>query len=242
MSQALNTLGQPVGAAVPKWSARPRPPRDIMTGRFVRIEMLDPAQHASELFDGKQLDRAGHNWTYLAYGPFETLAAYRGWLDKVGAGDDPLFHTVIDLASGKAVGIASLMRIDPANGVIEVGHIHYSPLLQRRPHATEAMFLLLSRVFDELGYRRFEWKCNSLNQPSVDAAKRYGFTYEGLFRQAAVVKGANRDTAWFSIIDSEWPVLKRGYQRWLDAANFDANGQQRQSLAGSIAAGVGSPV
>lgn len=206
-----------------------------MMGRFCRIEMLDPSKHAADLFDGKQLDRAGHNWTYLAYGPFEKLSDYRAWLDKVAGAEDPLFHTIIDLASGKAVGIASLTRIDPVNGVIEVGHIHYSPLLQRRPHATEAMYLLMARVFDELGYRRYEWKCNSLNQPSLDAAKRYGFTYEGLFRQAAVVKGANRDTSWYSVIDGEWPALKTAYQRWLAPANFDAAGQQRASLASCIA-------
>jgi RimJ/RimL family protein N-acetyltransferase len=227
----VNALGQPIGAPVPDWTPRPRPPRTPVTGRFCRIEMLDPAKHATDLFDGKQLDRAGYNWTYLPYGPFETLADYRTWLETIAKVDDPLFHTIIDLATNKAVGIASLMRIDPANGVIEVGHIHYSPLLQRKPHATEAMYLLMARVFDELGYRRYEWKCNSLNQPSVDAAKRYGFTYEGLFRQAAVVKGANRDTAWFSIIDSEWPAIKRAYQRWLAPDNFDAHGIQRVSLA-----------
>jgi RimJ/RimL family protein N-acetyltransferase len=236
MPDARNELGQPVGSAVVNWAARARPPREPIEGRFCRIEMLDPARHASDLFEGKQLDRAGHNWTYLPYGPFATLADYRAWLDGVAAADDPLFHTIIDIASGKAVGIASLMRIDPANGVIEVGHIHYSPLLQRRPHATEAMYLLMARVFDELGYRRYEWKCNSLNQPSVDAAKRYGFTYEGLFRQAAVVKGANRDTSWFSIIDHEWPATKQGYQAWLAPANFDADGHQQASLATCIAA------
>lgn len=235
MSASNNALGQPIGAAVPSWTARPRPPRTPMTSRFCRVEMLDPARHASELFEGKQLDRAGYNWTYLPYGPFEALSDYRVWLDQIAKAGDPLFHTIIDLASGKAVGIASLMRIDPPNGVIEVGHIHYSPLLQRRPHATEAMYLLMARVFDELGYRRYEWKCNSLNQPSMDAAARYGFTFEGTFRQAAVVKGANRDTAWFSILDSEWPALKRAYRRWLDAGNFDADGRQRVALSQTIA-------
>jgi RimJ/RimL family protein N-acetyltransferase len=231
-----NSLGQQVGAPLPDWTPRPRPPRTPLTGRFCRVEMLDPARHASDLFEGKQLDRAGYNWTYLPYGPFAALADYRVWLDGIAKSEDPLFHTIIDLASDKAVGIASLMRIDPANGVIEVGHIHYSPLLQRRPHATEAMYLLMARVFDDLGYRRYEWKCNSLNQPSVEAAKRYGFTYEGLFRQAAVVKGANRDTSWFSIIDSEWPALKRAYQQWLSPGNFQADGSQQQPLSACIAA------
>jgi RimJ/RimL family protein N-acetyltransferase len=230
VSQIVNVLGQPIGEALPHWTPRPRPPRTSITGTFCRLEMLDPAQHAADLFEGKQLDRAGHNWTYLSYGPFATLTAYRRWLEQVAAADDPLFHTIIDLTTDRAVGIASLMRIDPTNGVIEVGHIHYSPLLQRRPHATEAMYLLMTRVFDELGYRRYEWKCNALNQPSVAAAKRYGFTYEGLFRQAAVTKGANRDTTWFSIIDGEWPALRSGYQRWLSPANFDPDGKQHISL------------
>lgn len=235
MPSTLNALGQTIGAPVPNWTARPRPPHTPLLGRFCRVVKLDPAAHAADLFAGNQLDVEGRNWTYLPYGPFERLEDYRVWLDTIAKPEDPLFHTIIDIATSKAVGIASLMRIDPPNGVIEVGHINYSPLLQRKPHATEAMFLLMTRVFDELGYRRYEWKCNSLNQPSVDAAKRYGFTYEGLFRQAAVVKAHNRDTSWFSILDSEWPSIKRGYKSWLAPENFDAAGNQRVSLATCLA-------
>jgi RimJ/RimL family protein N-acetyltransferase len=146
-----------------------------------------------------------------------------------------LHYAVIDLATAKPVGTLSLMRIDPANGVIEVGHVTYSPRLKRTRKATEAMFLLLGEVFDKLGYRRFEWKCDSLNEPSRRAAQRYGFTFEGIFRQAIVYRERNRDTAWFSIIDSEWPALRSGYQRWLDAGNFDAQGQQVERLADVIA-------
>jgi RimJ/RimL family protein N-acetyltransferase len=178
----------------------------------------------------------GRNWTYLSAGPFKGFEGYRAWLDKVAPQDDPLFHTIIDLATGKAVGVAAYMRIVPAHGVIEVGHINYSPLLQRKPAATEAMFLMMARVFDELGYRRYEWKCDSLNAPSWAAALRLGFQYEGLFRQAVVNKGRNRDTAWFSILDGEWPALKRAYGAWLAEGNFDAEGRQRQSLGALIKA------
>ncbi len=153
--------------------------------------------------------------------------------------DDPLFHTIVDLATGKAVGVATFMRIDRAHGVIEVGNINYSPLLQRTPAATEAMFLMMRRVFDELGYRRYEWKCDSLNAPSRAAALRLGFQFEGIFRQAVVYKGRNRDTAWFSMIDSEWPALKRAYEQWLAPENFDAEGRQPRKLAEFIAAARG---
>jgi RimJ/RimL family protein N-acetyltransferase len=148
----------------------------------------------------------------------------------VAKGDDPLFHTIVDNQTGKAVGVATFMRIDRANGVIEVGNINYSPLLQRTPAATEAMFLMMRRVFDELGYRRYEWKCDSLNAPSRAAALRLGFQFEGIFRQAVVYKGRNRDTAWFSIIDREWPALRGAYEQWLEAANFDTEGRQRRKL------------
>lgn len=236
MTHTFNPLDQPVGAPVPNWIARPKPPRTAIEGRFCRIEILDPAAHAADLFEGNRLDVEGRNWTYLAYGPFERSDDYRAWLDTIAKPDDPLFHTIVDRASGKAVGIASLMRIDPANGVIEVGHINYSPLLQRKPHATEAMYLLMCRVFDELGYRRYEWKCDNCNMPSRTAALRYGFTFEGVFRQAVVYRGRNRDTAWFSITDAEWPAIKRGFEKWLDPSNFDAAGGQRSRLADLIIA------
>jgi RimJ/RimL family protein N-acetyltransferase len=195
------------------------------------VELLDPGRHAADLFAANSLDAEGRNWTYLPVGPFADFGSYRAWLERVAAGEDPLFHTIVDLATGKAVGVAAFMRIDRGNGVIEVGNINYSPLLQRKPAATEAMFLMMTRVFDELGYRRYEWKCDSLNAPSRAAALRLGFQYEGLFRQAVVTKGRNRDTTWFSIVDGEWPGLKRAYQQWLTPENFDGEGRQRRGLA-----------
>ncbi len=205
-----------------------------MEGRFCRLETLDPGRHAHDLFAANSLDKDGRNWTYLFQDPFADFESYRAWLEQMAKSDDPLFHTIVDATSGKAVGVATFMRIDRAHGVIEVGNINYSPLLQRMPAATEAMFLMMRRAFDELGYRRYEWKCDSLNAPSRAAALRLGFQYEGLFRQAVVYKKRNRDTAWFSMIDSEWPALKRAYEQWLAPANFDAGGRQRQSLADLI--------
>lgn len=202
-----------------------------MVGRFCRLEPLDPARHAADLFAANSLDAEGRNWTYLFQEPFREFDPYRAWLEQLAKADDPLFHAIIDATTAKAVGVATFMRIDRAMGVIEVGNINYSPLLQRTPAATEAMFLMMVRVFDELGYRRYEWKCDSLNAPSRAAALRLGFQYEGLFRQALVYKGRNRDTTWFSIIDTEWPRLRRAYERWLAPENFDAEGRQRQSLA-----------
>jgi RimJ/RimL family protein N-acetyltransferase len=231
MSEHRNSLGQPIGFPVAGWTARPWPQRTVMTGRFCRLEPFDPARHVEELFAALQRDREGRNWTYLPVGPFASVTEFRAWADTVKAGDDPIFFSVIDAASGRAVGYASYLRIDAKSGVIEVGHINYTPLLQRKPAATEAMYLMMRRVFDELGYRRYEWKCNALNAPSRAAAARFGFTYEGTFRQAMVVKGQNRDTAWFSILDNEWPAQKVAFERWLAPDNFDAAGQQRASLA-----------
>ena len=170
-------------------------------------------------------------WTYLPRGPYASLDEYRSFAEAACRADDPLVHTILDNATGEAVGTASYMRIEPTVGVIEIGSITYSPRLQRRPAATEAMYLMMRRVFDELGYRRYEWKCNALNAPSRAAAERYGFRFEGIFRQADVVKGRNRDTAWFSITDREWPRIKAAFERWLDPGNFDDAGRQRVSLS-----------
>ncbi len=224
-------LGQPIGAPLEGWSARPRPPRTPMAGRTCIVEPLDPGRHAASLFAAFAEDRDGRDWTYLPYGPFADGRALRAWLDGSCLGDDPLFHAVIDGRTGRAAGLASLLRIEPATGVIEVGHIHYAPSMQRGIAATEAMFLMMVRVFDELGYRRYEWKCDALNAPSRRAAERLGFRYEGLFRQATMYKGRNRDTAWYAIIDRDWPALRAGFERWLDPANFDAEGRQRTRLA-----------
>jgi RimJ/RimL family protein N-acetyltransferase len=234
MRRQLNEWGQPIGYPVPDWTPRPRPPRTAMEGRLCRLEPLDPARHAADLHAGNCRAIDGRDWTYLPYGPFDTLTAYRAWVESATAGDNPLFYAIID-HSCHAAGVASLMRADPANGVIEVGHIKYTPDLQRTIAATEAMFLLMTRVFDELGYRRYEWKCDALNAPSRAAALRLGFSFEGIFRQALVYKGRNRDTAWFSIIDAEWPALKDAFTRWIAPANFDHDGQQRHRLTELIA-------
>ncbi|HYM30382.1 MAG TPA: GNAT family protein [Candidatus Cybelea sp.] len=231
MSGYTNHLGQPVGFPVPGWTPRERPPHAPMQGRFCRVESLDPARHGKDLFEANRDDVEGRNFTYLGYGPFERFEDYAAWMAKMAPAPDPHFHAVIDLASGRAVGVASLMRMDPASGSIEVGHINYSPRLQRKPAATEAMYLMMRRVFDELGYRRYEWKCDSFNAPSRAAAERLGFRFEGIFRQHMVYKGRNRDSCWFSILDSEWPSRKAAFERWLDPANFDAAGRQRKSLA-----------
>jgi RimJ/RimL family protein N-acetyltransferase len=227
MNLLHNALGQPIGFPVPDWTARPQPPRDPMEGRFCRIEVLDPDRHAAELYEANAEDRDGRSWTYLGYGPFAHYADYRHWADAAAQSADPLFHAVVDLATGKAAGIASYLRIDAQVGVIEVGHIHYAPPLQRTAAATEAMYLMMRRVFDELGYRRYEWKCDALNAPSRRAALRFGFRYEGIFRQATIYKGRNRDTAWYSVIDKEWPTLKAAFEVWLRPGNFEADGTPR---------------
>jgi RimJ/RimL family protein N-acetyltransferase len=228
--QHVNSSGQPVGFAIPDWKPAALPSDEAMEGRFCRVERLDPEAHADSLHAANALDAEGRMWTYLAYGPFESSAAYRTWAESMSGRSDPFFHAIIDRASGRAIGVASYLRIDPAAGSIEVGGIGYSPLLQRSPGATEAMFLLMERAF-ALGYRRYEWKCDALNAPSRAAALRLGFSFEGIFRQATVVKGRNRDTAWFAMIDKEWPALREAFHRWLEPANFDEHGKQRTRLS-----------
>lgn len=230
MSEHVNELGLPIGAPVPGWTAPPRPPREPMEGRYCRVEAIDPARHAAALHSANMTDKEGRIWAYLPYGPFQTEDQYRVWMEATCLGDDPMFHAIVDLEAGTAAGVASYLRIDPKNGSIEVGHINYAPPLQRSRAATEAMYLMIKRAF-ELGYRRYEWKCHWLNQKSRDAAMRLGLSYEGVFRQATVVKGHNRDSAWYAAIDSEWPALDAAFQSWLDPANFDAGGDQRQSLS-----------
>jgi RimJ/RimL family protein N-acetyltransferase len=229
MPVRTNALGQPIGEPVNSWTPPPTPPRDPMSGRFCRVEPLDVSRHARDLHDANTHDTDGRMWTYLPYGPFASLDAYTAWAASAAAGSDPMFHAVVDAATGRATGVASYLRIDPLAGSIEVGHIAYSPLLQRTPAATEAMYLMMQRAF-ELGYRRYEWKCDALNAPSRAAAQRLGLSYEGVFRQARVNKGRNRDTAWYAAIDAEWPALDRAFRQWLDPSNFDADGRQRTSL------------
>jgi RimJ/RimL family protein N-acetyltransferase len=230
MQHNLNDLDQPIGFALDDWKPPPRPPRDPMVGPYCRVEPLEPNRHAADLYDANALDTAGRIWTYLPYGPFETLEDYLGWINDDCRGGDPLFHAVVDNTRDQAVGVASFLRIKPAIGTIEVGHINYSPLLQRTPAATEAMYLMMKRAFD-LGYRRYEWKCDALNARSRAAAQRLGLSFEGVFRQAAVYKGRNRDTAWYAAIDREWPALEAAFLRWLDPTNFDERGRQRLRLA-----------
>lgn len=230
MATRHNEFDQPIGSAVEGWTARRPPPRTVLEGRYCRVEPLQAA-HAEDLYRAYGDAADGRDWTYMSAGPFRSLQDYRGWVEHAARLDDPLHHAIVDRATGKAIGTLALMRIDRANGVIEVGSVAYSPRVKRTPAGTEAQFLLMRRAFDELGYRRYEWKCDSLNAASRAAALRYGFQFEGIFRQAVVYKGRSRDTAWFSILDSEWPAIKRGFEQWLDPRNFDAAGVQRRKLA-----------
>jgi RimJ/RimL family protein N-acetyltransferase len=226
----MNLLGQPVGYAIPGWTPPPVPGRVALAGRFCRVEPLHPEAHAEHLYAANGKDAHGRMWTYLPYGPFETFERYGSWLASVCMQNDRIFYAIVDAATDHAVGAASYLRINPAAGSIEVGSIAYSPALQGTTVATEAMYLMMENIFI-LGYRRYEWKCNALNTSSRAAAQRLGFSFEGVFRQDCVVKGRNRDTAWYSIIDQEWPALREAFSRWLDSRNFDAEGRQRLRLS-----------
>jgi len=223
--------GLPVGPVVAGWTSRSPPPRTPIAGRICRLEPVSVAKHAAELHAAFLADITGRGWRYLPYGPYGSVGRFADWLEATCRGHDPLFCAIIPNATGRAAGLASFLRIDPPNGVIEIGHIHFSPELARTAAATEALYLMMQRVFDELGYRRCEWKCDALNAVSRRAAERLGFTYEGTFRQAAVVKGHNRDTAWYALLDHQWPAARRAFVAWLDPANFDAQGRQRHTLA-----------
>ena len=231
MTTSTNHLDQPIGAPLDGWAARPFPPHEPLNGRFCRVVPLDPAAHAEPLFRAFAEETEGRGWTYLPYGPFEDFEKFRAWLASIAQASDPQFYAIVEVQSGEAVGVASYLRIAPDIGSIEVGHIHFAPRLQRTPAATEAMYLMMRRAFEELGYRRYEWKCDALNAGSCGAAQRLGFQPEGIFRQATMYKGRNRDTAWFSIIDGEWPALERAFEEWLNEGNFDAEDQQLQRLS-----------
>jgi len=230
MSASGQTPHQPLGEIVVDWQEPPFPACGVMHGLFCRLEPLDVCRHAEQLFAANALDSHGANWTYLPYGPFESFAEYRAWLEQQSGTRDPLFFAIVDPASGDAIGVASYLRITPSSGSIEVGHLNFSPKLQRTPAATEAMFLMMRHAF-ELGYRRYEWKCDSLNEASRKAALRLGLSFEGIFRQATVRKGRNRDTAWYAAIDKEWPALRDAFEQWLSPSNFDEQGHQRVSLS-----------
>lgn len=215
------------------WQPRPLPSPVILTGRWATLEPLSAPQHAHALWQAVQ----GHDevWDWLADGPYRSEEGLAEALAIKENGSAARFFAILPHdARGRvmqAAGYASLMRMDPANGVIEVGNVMFSPALQRTPAATEAMYLMMRYIFEELGYRRYEWKCNALNLPSRRAALRLGFTFEGIFRQHMIVKGQNRDTAWFSIVDSEWPARKQIFEAWLAPENFDAEGQQKRALS-----------
>ena len=223
VQQAQCALGQPVDptpALVPQ--------RTTLSGRLVFLEPLETVRHAAGLWT---LTRASDElWRYLPYGPFDTYEAFQRDVEEKANSGDPLFCAIIDRQTSTACGYAALMRITPAHRCIEVGHVLYSPRLQRSPEATEAMYLLARYVFEDLHYRRYEWKCDALNAASRRAALRLGFQFEGIFRQHMIVKSRNRDTAWFSMLDSEWPLRKANFERWLSPANFDSSGCQLCSL------------
>lgn len=229
MKTRLNDLGLPIGDTVEDWQPCARPPHTTLPGRYCDLVPLS-LDHATELHAANCDDEEDRIWVYLAYGPFETEAEYRQWMTEVCFGDDPLFYAVVDIETRKPGGVASFLRIDPAMGVIEVGHINYAPVLQRSCAATEAMYLMMKHVFDDLGYRRYEWKCDALNARSRRAAERLGFTFEGVFRQAMVYNGRNRDSAWYSVLDSEWPAVKSEFERWLSPDNFKDDRTQRSAL------------
>jgi RimJ/RimL family protein N-acetyltransferase len=226
-----NPFGQPIGPAVPGWTARPRPDRTRATGRYCHIEPVDVARHAAELFTAYMEAADARDWTYLFADRPASSEAFHSYLTNIQRSEDPLHFTIIDSNSGKAVGTAALMRIEPTHGVIEIGSITFSPRLKQTRAATESMYLMMRRAFDELGYRRYEWKCDSLNAPSRAAALRFGFEFEGIFRNAVVYKGRSRDTAWYSITEAEWPRIRQAFEAWLDPANFDPTGVQKRRLA-----------
>jgi len=215
---------------VQDFNAPPHPRGMVLNGITVRLEPLNVEKHSEDLFQSNSLDVEGENWAYLPYRPFDTLKSYQIWLEEAASKQDPTFFSIVRKRDDKAVGLASFLRINQTDGSIEVGHINYSPLLQRTREGTEAMFLMMEWAIEN-GYRRYEWKCNALNRPSRDAGQRLGMSYEGVFRQAAVVKGHNRDTAWYAVIDQEWPALDKAFQSWLAPDNFDPEGKQRQSLS-----------
>lgn len=228
MTDADNAPAPRFGRPLPRWTPPPPPPRRALEGQVARLEPLDAAAHAAALHAAY----AGHDhvWDYLPYGPFPDAAAYADWVAAHAAGDDPLFFAVLDRATGAPRGVASYLRITPEHGVIEIGHIAFSPAMQRGRVATEALALMLQAAFS-LGYRRVEWKCDALNVPSRRAAQRLGLSFEGVFRNHMVVKGRNRDSAWYAATDGDWVALRPALTAWLAPANFDAQGRQRRRLS-----------
>ncbi|MEM6985764.1 MAG: GNAT family protein [Pseudomonadota bacterium] len=226
----INDLGQAIGAPLDGWLPPAWPAHKRLVGNWAQLEPLDAEAHATGLFKAFAADSDGRNWTYLPYGPFTSEAAFSDWLRANTRAPDPQFYAVRSRASGELLGMASLLRITPASGTIEVGHIHFSPAAQRTPVATDTMHLMMAHVFAS-GYRRYEWKCDALNAASNRAAERLGFRFEGVWRQATHYKGRNRDTAWYAVIDQDWPALDAAFRRWLSADNFDESGSQKEALS-----------
>jgi RimJ/RimL family protein N-acetyltransferase len=218
------------------WTPRPRPARAPLAGRYARLEPLDPQRHGDELFAASMAPGAEERFRYLFDSP-QDRAGFDAWLARAAVSEDPLFYAVIDAATGRCEGRQTFMRAVPEHGVIEIGNILWGPAIARTRVATEALYLFARHAFDALGYRRFEWKCNARNEPSRRAALRFGFAFEGIFRSHMVAKGENRDTAWFAMIDGDWPRLRAGYGRWLAPGNFDGEGRQKRRLADCLAAG-----
>jgi RimJ/RimL family protein N-acetyltransferase len=219
-----------------QWKACARPPRRVHEGNYTRLEPLDPARHGDALYAASSGADAERAWRFAADGPYPDRASFEPWLVKNAASEDPLMFAIIDKATGRAEGRQTFMRMTPEHGVIEVGYILFGSAIARTRVATEAIYLFAAHVFDDLGYRRFEWKCDNANEPSRRAAVRFGFTFEGIFRQHMVVKGHNRDTAWFSMLDHEWPTRKQAFRQWLAPDNFDAAGRQKVALSKLMAA------
>lgn len=212
------------------WKGCPPPTAERLDGRYATLERISADRHGDGLFAASTMGDADQRFRWLSEYPPQSREAFQPWLERAEKSTDPLYYAIIDKASGRVAGRQTFLRIDPANGVIEIGHVLWSSLMARTPAATEAFYLFAAHVFDDLGYRRFEWKCNNANEPSKRAAERFGMTHEGVFRQAMVVKGENRDTAWFSMIDSEWPAAQKAFEAWLAPENFDSNGRQRKRL------------
>ncbi|MEM7241422.1 MAG: GNAT family protein [Pseudomonadota bacterium] len=221
---------RPIGQPVNGWQVPPHPDMPMIDGAYARLEVMQAKAHAADLHAANIADKDGEIWTYLPYGPFKTEKTYRDWMNGFEGSTDPVFFAIYDKETKAFGGVASYLRIKPNDGSIEVGHINFAPRLQKTRAATEAIFLMMDWAFAQ-GYRRFEWKCDALNSGSMAAARRFGFFYEGTFRQATMYKGRNRDTAWFAVIDKDWDALKQAYQVWLDPKNFDEDGRQIKRLS-----------
>jgi RimJ/RimL family protein N-acetyltransferase len=230
MPISFSKLKQQTGDPLPEWQVCQKPCKQALVGQYCRLEPVSNQHHGADLWQAFSADTDHRIWTYLPYGPFTSQNQLEHWINTTCLGDDPLFFAIVDLATGKALGVASYLRIQAEVGVIEAGHLNFSPALQQTTAATEAMYLMMKNAFD-LGYRRYEWKCDNLNLHSKKAARRLGFSFDGLFKQAAVYKGRNRDTAWFSILDTHWPAIQAEYERWLAADNFTVDGIQLSKLS-----------